>query len=139
MTKSTARAEWTGVLKSGKGDMYLGEVSFPYSFNSRMEAGGGSTPEQLLASALSGCFSMALSAELEKAGFPAKHVSTTGTANFDNSTGKWSVESIDLKVEASVPSIDDAKFQEIATGAKSGCPVSRALSAVTINLSAKLV
>ncbi len=139
MITSTARAQWNGVVKSGNGQMLLGEVGFPYSFNSRMEGGAGSTPEQLLAGALAGCYSMALSSSLERAGFASEQVSTVGKTNFDNIAGQWTVVSIDLDVQAKVPGVDDAKFQEIATATKSGCPVSRALAAVQINVSAKLV
>ena len=118
--------------------MFLGEVPFPYSFNSRMEGGPGSTPEEMLAAALAGCYSMALSGALERAGFPPEQVSSVGTTHFDNIEGAWTVVSIDLSVTAKVPNIDDAKFQEIANATKSACPVSRALAAVTINVSAKL-
>ena len=114
-------------------------VEFPFTFNSRMEGGDGSSPEELLASALAGCFSMALSADLEKARFIAEQVKTSAKSHFSNASGKWTVESIDLDVEAHVPGIDDAKFQEIANGTKSGCPVARALQSVQINLNAKLV
>ncbi len=139
MRISTARAEWNGVVKSGNGQMLLGEVPFPYSFNSRMEGGPGSTPEEMLAAALSGCYSMALSASLERAGFAPQQVASVGKTNFDNVGGQWTVVSIDLDVQAKVPGIDDAKFQEIASATKSACPVSRALASVTINVSAKLV
>jgi osmotically inducible protein OsmC len=139
MRTSTAKAQWNGVIKSGKGEMLLGEVPFPFSFNSRMEGGPGSTPEELLAAALAGCYSMALSGALERAGFPGEQVKSNAKTNFDNIAGQWTVVSIDLDVQAKVPGIEDSKFQEIANGTKSGCPVSRALASVTINLSAKLV
>ena len=139
MRTSNAKAEWNGVLKSGTGKMLLGEIPFPFSFNSRMEGGKGSSPEEMLAAALAGCYSMALSGDLEKAGFPAQQVLSSATANFDNGSGKWTVEFIDLVVQANVPGIDEAKFQEIANGTKSACPVARALAAVKINLRAKLV
>ena len=138
MRNSTATAEWNGVLKSGKGEMRLSDKSFPFTFSSRMEGAAGSSPEEMLAGALAGCYSMALSADLEKAGFAPQQVRTRGTAHFDNGSGKWTVETIDLDVQASVPGIDDAKFQEIANGTKSACPVSRALAAVKINVNAKL-
>jgi osmotically inducible protein OsmC len=139
MPSRTASAQWNGTLKAGNGVMHTehgGEFSF--TFNSRMEGGEGSSPEELLASALAGCYSMALSADLEKARFIAEQVRTSAKANFSNASGKWAVDSIDLDVVASVPGIDDAKFQEIANGTKSGCPVARALASVTINLNAKL-
>ena len=139
MITSTAQAQWNGVVKSGKGEMLLGDKAFPFSFNSRMEGGQGSTPEQLLAGALAGCYSMALSAALERGGFPGEQVKSNAKTNFDNIEGQWTVVSIDLDVQAKVPSIDDAKFQEIANATKSACPVSRALAAVKINVSAKLV
>jgi osmotically inducible protein OsmC len=138
MTTSTATAVWNGTLKEGKGEMNVAQQSFPFSFSTRMEAGEGNTPETMLASALAGCFSMALSADLGKAGFEAQQVKSTAKANFGNASGKWTVETIDLDIQANVPGIDDSKFQEIANGTKSGCPVARALSAVQINLTAKL-
>jgi osmotically inducible protein OsmC len=139
MITSTAQAQWNGVVKSGNGEMLLSDKAFPFSFNSRMEGGQGSTPEQLLAGALAGCYSMALSAALERGGFPGEQVKSNAKTNFDNIEGQWTVVSIDLDVQAKVPSIDDAKFQEIANATKSACPVSRALAAVKINVSAKLV
>ncbi len=139
MRQSSATAQWNGVLKSGKGEMRLSNQNFPFTFNSRMEGGSGSSPEELLAAALSGCYSMALSADLEKAGFPPQQVKTSGKAHFDNVSGKWTVETIDLDVQAGVPGIEDAKFQEIANGTKSNCPVARALTGVQINVNAKLV
>ena len=141
MPSRTATAQWNGTLKAGNGVMRTehGGAEFPFTFNSRMEGGQGSSPEELLASALAGCYSMALSADLEKAGFPGQQVRTTAKSHFSNASGKWTVENIDLNVEANVPGIDDAKFQEIANGTKSGCPVSRALASVQINLNARLV
>ncbi len=140
MPVRTATAQWNGTLKEGKGEMVLGNGAqkYPFSFSSRMEDGKGSNPEELLASALAGCYSMALSADLGNAGFEAQQISTTAKANFSKDSGKWTVESMDLDVKASVPGIDDAKFQQIAEGTKSGCPVSRALSGVKINVSAML-
>ena len=138
MPVRTGQAQWNGTLKSGKGEMDLGGMKRPFSFSSRMEEGQGSNPEELLASALAGCYSMALSADLEKAGFDPQQVSTTAKANFNNTSGKWTVESMDLDVTARVPGIDDTRFQQIADGTKSGCPVSRALAGVKINVNAKL-
>lgn len=115
-----------------------GGAEFPFTFNSRMEGGQGSSPEELLASALAGCFSMALSGDLGKAGFEPQQIRTSAKSNFSNASGKWTVENIDLDVEATVPGIDDTKFQEIANGTKAGCPVARALASVKINLTAKL-
>ncbi len=139
MITSTARAQWNGIIKNGNGEMVLSDKAFPFSFNSRMEGGQGSTPEQMLAAALAGCYSMALSGGLERAGFPPEQIKSNAKTNFDNVAGQWTVVSIDLDVQVKAPGIDDAKFQEIANGTKSGCPVSRALAAVQINVSAKLV
>jgi len=139
MRNSSASAEWNGGLKTGKGNMNFGQQSCPYSFNSRMEGGSGSSPEELLAASLSGCYSMALSADLEKAGFAPQQVRASAKAHFDNGSGKWTVETIDLDVQAGVPGIEDAKFQEIANGTKSNCPVARALTGVKINVHAKLI
>ncbi|MDP4198508.1 MAG: OsmC family peroxiredoxin [Bacteroidota bacterium] len=141
MPSRTSTAQWNGTLKGGKGTMRSasGGAEYPFSFNSRMEGGQGSSPEELLASALAGCYSMALSADLEKAGFDPRQVKTSATANFSNASGKWTVDSMDLAVEASIPGIDDMKFQEIANGTKSACPVARALASVKINVNAKLV
>src|SRR5947209_368314 len=137
MRNSSASAEWNGVLKSGKGEMRLSNATFPFTFNSRMEGGDGSSPEELLAAALAGCYSMALSADLEKAGFAPQQVTSNATAHFDNASGKWTLETIALDVRANVPGIDDSKFQEIAKGTKTACPVSRALTGVDIQVNAK--
>ena len=141
MPVRTASAQWNGNLKGGKGEMALGNGAnkFPFSFSSRMEDGKGSNPEELLSSALAGCYSMALSADLGNAGFEPQQVNTTAKANFSNASGKWTIESMDLDIEAHVPGIDDTRFQQIADGTKSGCPVSRALTGVKINVNAKLV
>jgi osmotically inducible protein OsmC len=138
--QSTANAQWTGKLSDGKGTISHGGLDVPFSFHSRMEGGKeASTPEEFLAAALAGCYSMALSADLGKAGFDPQQVQSTATANFSNASGKWTVETIDLEVKARVPGIDNAKFQEIANGTKSGCPVSRALTGVKINVNAQLL
>ena len=142
MPTRKAAAEWTGDLKSGKGQMEFGSGAFKgeYSFNSRMETGPGTNPEELVAAAHAGCYSMALTGDLGRAGFAPTKVSTNATLEFSNTSGKWAIDKIDLNVEASVPGIDDAKFQEIAAGTKLNCPVSRALTGVAqINVNAKLV
>lgn len=137
---SKANAKWTGKLSDGKGTITHGGHDVPFSFHTRMEGGKeGSTPEEFLAAALAGCYSMALSADLGKAGFDPQQVESSATANFSNESGKWTVETMDLDVKARVPGIDEAKFQEIANGTKSGCPVSRALTGVKINVNAQLV
>ena len=136
----SAEAEWIGTLLEGKGHMKMGaSYDGPFTFKSRMENGEGTNPEELLAMAQSGCFSMALSAALTKAGFAPKRIHTSAGVHFDRGPEGFSITSIDLHTEAEVPGIDDAKFQEIAEATKKGCPVSRALAATKINLQAKLV
>jgi lipoyl-dependent peroxiredoxin len=141
MATRTASAVWEGTLKQGKGSMKLGSGAFEgaYSFSSRFEEGKGSNPEELIGAAEAGCFSMALSANLEKAGHPAKRISTVATVKLEAVGGGPKITSIDLKTDAEVPGIDNGKFQEIAEQTKKTCPVSVALSATQINLNATLL
>jgi osmotically inducible protein OsmC len=141
MATRTAKAQWDGTLKEGKGTMSLGSGAYTgqYSFASRFEQGTGTNPEELIAAAHAGCFSMALSAALGKAGFTPKRVNTTASVFLEPVEGGFGITHIDLKTEADIPGIDNGKFQEIADGAKKGCPVSKALAATKINLDAKLV
>jgi osmotically inducible protein OsmC len=136
----TANARWEGDLKSGKGRMALGTGAFEgqYSFTSRFEEGTGTNPEELIGAAHSGCFSMALSHELDQAGFKPKSVSTNARVHLDKTGDGFSITRIELETVADVPGIDEAKFQEIAEGAKKGCPVSRALAVEKIDLDASL-
>jgi osmotically inducible protein OsmC len=141
MATRTAKAQWDGTLKEGKGTMSLGSGAFQgaYSFASRFEQGTGTNPEELIGAAHAGCFSMALSAALGKAGFTPRRISTTASVYLEPVEGGFGITHIDLKTEGDVPGIDNAKFQEIADGAKKGCPVSKALAGTKINLDAKLV
>jgi lipoyl-dependent peroxiredoxin len=134
-------AEWNGNLIQGQGHMKLGSGAFdgPYSFRSRMEDGSGTNPEELIAAAHAGCFSMALSAGLSKGGHTPKRVHTTASVHFDKVPEGFAITGIDLNTEGDVPGIDAATFQEFAEGAKKNCPVSKALSAVPIKLNAVLV
>jgi osmotically inducible protein OsmC len=136
-----AEAEWKGNLIEGQGRMKLGSGAYEgaYTFRSRMETGPGTNPEELIAAAHAGCFSMALSATLAKAGHSPKRVHTQAAVHFDKVGEGFSITSIDLKTEGEVPGIDAAKFQELAESAKKNCPVSRALAGTTINLQATLV
>lgn len=136
-----SEAEWNGDLFQGKGHMKLGSGAYDgaYSFKSRMEDGAGTNPEELLAAAHAGCFSMALSAALAKAGHSPRHVHTVANVHFDKVAEGFAITGIDLNTEAEVPGIDAAKFQELAEGAKKNCPVSKALAATPINLKAQLV
>ena len=140
MPVRSAEAEWTGNLLEGQGHMKMGtSYDGPFTFKSRMENGEGTNPEELIAAAHSGCYSMALSAGLSKAGFAPKRIHTKAGVHFEKVPEGFSIMSIDLQTEAEVPGIDDAKFQEIAAATKLGCPVSRALAGTKINLAAKLV
>lgn len=134
-------AVWQGGLKDGKGTIstqsgVLKEQS--YSFVSRFETGNGTNPEELIAAAHAGCFSMALSAELEKAGHKGDEVATTATVVLEFVSGAPTVTKIHLKTVAKVPGLDAAKFAEIAKGAKENCPISRLLKAAEITLDATL-
>jgi osmotically inducible protein OsmC len=140
MATRTASAVWDGTLKQGKGSMKLGSGAFEggYSFSSRFEEGTGTNPEELIGAAEAGCYSMALSANLEKAGHPAKRISTVATVKLEMIGGGPKITSIDLKTDAEVAGVDNARFQEIAEQTKKGCPVSVALSGTQINLNATL-
>jgi len=138
--KRKASAVWNGGLKDGNGKMssdsgVLSDTQF--SFSTRFENGIGTNPEELIAAAHAGCFSMAFSAELEKAGFTAESVSTNSTLTFEKTDAGFTITTIHLDVVASVPGIDAETFANLANGAKAGCPVSRALKA-EITLDAKL-
>ena len=121
--------------------MKLGSGAYegPYSFQSRFESGSGTNPEELIGAAEAGCFSMALSSNLEKAGHPAKSIRTTATVKLEKVGGGPKITSIDLETEAEVPGIDESKFREQAELTKKNCPVSVALAGTQINLNAKLL
>ena len=139
MPTRSASAVWKGGLKTGSGT-FKGStgLSGSYTFSSRFEEGAGSNPEELLAAAEAACYSMALSGGLEKNGTPATSIETKARCTVEKVGDRFTVTRIDLDVRAAVPNIDDATFQKVAADTKDGCPVSRALAAVQINLSAKL-
>ncbi|MEJ5336671.1 MAG: OsmC family protein [Thermus sp.] len=137
-----ASAVWEGGLRTGKGSMRLESQAFegPYSFPSRFEEGAGTNPEELIAAAHAGCFSMALSAALERAGYSPKRVATQAHVHLEMVEGRPTITRIDLVTEAEVPGIAPEEFLRIAEEAKAGCPVSRALAGVgEIRLTARLV
>ena len=137
-----AEAEWKGNLKDGKGTMKLGSGAFEgaYSFQSRFENGTGTNPEELIAAAHAGCFSMALSNNLAQAGHTPERVHTVAKVDFGRDDTGPMITKIDLICEVKAPGLDQAKLQEIGDKAKAGCPISRALAAVpTITLAIKLV
>jgi lipoyl-dependent peroxiredoxin len=141
MPARSANARWEGGLKDGKGNMRLGGGAFEgqYSFSSRFEEGVGTNPEELIAAAHAGCFSMALSAGLERGGHNPNSVETEARVHLSpKDGGGFRISRIDLVTTADVPGIDKDAFQQAAQAAKEGCPVSGALSAVEITLEATL-
>jgi osmotically inducible protein OsmC len=136
-----ASAVWESSLKEGKGSIKLGSGVFqgPYSFATRFEDKPGTNPEELLGAAHAGCFSMALSAGLGKAGFTPERITTTADVALEKVGDGFQITSIKLKTEASIPNIDEKTFREQAEKAKTGCPISKALSATRIELDARLV
>ena len=141
MPTRTAEATWNGDLKGGNGSYsgQSGAIKGNYSFGTRFESGTGTNPEELIAAAHAGCFSMALSAGLGKAGFTPKSIKTTARVTLDKVGEGFKITKIRLETQASIPNIDEKTFREHAEKAKSGCPVSQALSATPIELDAKLV
>src|SRR5881409_3709416 len=140
MPKRTAEAQWEGSLQDGKGTMRFGSGAFEgqYSFASRFEEGRGTNPEELIGAAHAGCFSMALSAGLGRAGFTPTRIQTEARVHLEKAEDGFKISRIQLVTEAEVPVIDARKFQEEAEAAKKGCPVSKALASVPIELNAKL-
>src|SRR3954463_8785293 len=138
--KRTASAVWNGDLKQGKGTISTkGGVlnKTPYSFAARFEQGQGTNPEELIAAAHAGCFTMQLSAFLAQAGNTAEELTTEATLTFEQVDGTWTITKIHLDLKGRVPGIDAAKFEQIANDAKAKCPVSRVLKA-EISLAARL-
>jgi lipoyl-dependent peroxiredoxin len=141
MPDRTASASWRGTLPEGDGTMRLGSGSYEgaYSARSRFEEGEGTNPEELLGAALAGCFSMALSGNLGRAGFDPRSVDTDAKVTIERDGDGFTITRIRLETAASVDGVEDARFQEIAATTKETCPVSRALAAVeTVELEARL-
>lgn len=141
MKARTANATWKGDLPSGSGEVALGSGAYKdsYSFQSRFEEGSGTNPEELIAAAEAGCFSMALAHSLASAGFKPESVTTKAAVHLAKAGDGFEIPRIELEVEAKVPGIDEATFQEHAAKTKVGCPVSKALAGPEITLSARLV
>jgi osmotically inducible protein OsmC len=138
--KRKASAVWKGDLKSGKGAISTdsGVLSnTQYSFSTRFEDGVGTNPEELIAAAHAGCFSMALSAQLGNAGIVAESINTAATLTMEKLEAGWTVTGIHLDVTAKIPGADQAAFETAAKNAKEGCPISRLLNA-KITMDAKL-
>lgn len=137
---SKASATWTGTLKAGKGTMKPAHAeAIGFSLGTRFEGQPGSNPEEVIGAALAGCFSMALSLGLEKAGSPPKSIETEAAVKLDKDGEGFTITSIELTTKADVPGMDAAKFEEVAQATKKACPVSKALAAVgNITLKATL-
>lgn len=138
--KRKASAVWHGDLKSGKGSISSDSgvlKDTQYSFTTRFENGIGTNPEELIAAAHAGCFAMAFSAELGKAGFTPASIHATATVALDKTDAGFTVTESHLDMTAKIPGIDQGKFTAIANGAKAGCPISRLLNA-RVTLDAKL-
>jgi lipoyl-dependent peroxiredoxin len=140
MPVRTAEARWQRSLQDGSGTMRLGSGAFEgsYSFNSRMENGTGTNPEELIGAAHAGCFSMAFANGLSQAGHKPQEIRTTASVHFDKTDQGWGISRIDLATEGNVPGIDEATFKRLAEDAKQTCPVSKALAATPITLNASL-
>ena len=138
--KRNANAEWRGGLKDGKGTISTASGvldNAQYSFSTRFEDGKGTNPEELIAAAHAGCFSMALSGQLGNAGLTAESIRTTATVTLDKVEGNFTITEVHLQVAARVPGATQEQFDTAANNAKAGCPVSRVLNA-KITLDAQL-
>ena len=141
MPTRTANARWNGSLQEGEGTMRMASGAYegPYSFQSRFEEGEGTNPEELIAAAHAGCFSMALSGELGNAGHEVESVETDATVHLEKVPDGFAIKRIELHTRVKAPGLDESAFQEAAEAAKKGCPVSQALAAVeSIELDAEL-
>jgi lipoyl-dependent peroxiredoxin len=140
MPTRSAKAEWHGPLREGHGHMAFGNGAYDgeYSFGSRFESGAGTNPEELIAAAHAGCFSMQLSGLLSKDGHPPRRISTTARVKLDVGQQGADITSIELETEGEVPGIDAATFAKAAEMAKDICPVSKALKAVKMSVKATL-
>lgn len=138
MTTRISSAEWKGTLKEGAGSMKLASGAYegPYTFASRFESGKGTNPEELIAAAHAGCYSMFLSALLSNAGYTPTRIATTATVHL---TEGPTISLIELNTEAEIPGISEEDFQQKAMDAKQKCPVSKVLAGAEIKMNANLV
>ena len=137
----TGSAHWSGGLKDGKGTVSTqsGVLSqTQYSFSTRFENGVGTNPEELIAAAHAGCFTMALSAQLGEAGMKADSIDTTATVTLEKTDSGFAITASHLDVKVKIPGADKAKFEQAAQNAEKGCPVSKVLNA-KISMKAELI
>ena len=141
MPTRRAHAVWNGTLTEGHGEMALesGAYKGAYTFATRFGEQKGANPEELIGAAHAGCFSMAFSGILEKAGFKAESIETTAAVSIEKAGEGFRITKIHLSTKGSVPGIDDLRFKDMAEQAKQGCPVSQALAATSITLDAELL
>lgn len=141
MAERRATAEWTGSLMEGEGNVALGSGMFDgaFSFATRMGDDPGTNPEELLGASLAGCYAMALNATLEKQGTPATNVKAEAKVYLGKDDDGFKINRIDLETDAIVDGIDEESFKQTAETVKQTCPISKALAAVTINLTANLI
>jgi osmotically inducible protein OsmC len=142
--KRNATAVWHGGVPKGNGSLTTLSGAFkdqPYSVNTRFQSEdgrAGTNPEELIAAAHAGCFTMALSAQLTNAGHEPTELKTTATVSIEKQEAGWTITAIQLDVTGKVPGVSSEKFAELAENAKKGCPISKALSATPISMAAKL-
>jgi osmotically inducible protein OsmC len=141
MPKRKATAVWNGPIKEGQGTLELesGAFSGQYSFSSRFEEGTGTNPEELIAAAHAGCFAMAFSGNLGRAGHQPERIDARAEVHLEKVGDGFGIPRIHLVCEGKVPGIDEATFQEVARQSKEGCPVSKVLAGAEITLDAKLL
>ena len=133
-----AEARWEGDLPNGSGTMKMANWEGPFSATSRFEEGSGTNPEELLAAAHAGCFSMALSGVLANAGHIPNSIDTTARVHIEKKEAGWTITRVDLTTQVDVPGLDDSEFQQLANTAKENCPVSRLFKGADITLEARL-
>lgn len=140
MIMHSGHAEWKGAFNKGKGTMKAGssDCQSSYSTGSRFESSGGSSPEEMIGAAHAGCFSMALAHQLQQEGHEPESINTSAEVTLKKVDDGYSIDRVDLTTNARIPGIDRDTFMDLANKAKAGCPVSKALSGIAINLNANL-
>lgn len=139
MPKRKGTAEWNGNFQDGNGKVKFGSFEGNYSFKSRFKDGSGTNPEEMIAAAHAGCFSMALSKALTESGYEPKKIETTAEVTIEILNEGPKITLIQLNTEAEIPNMDEDEFINFANSAKENCPVSQALKSVEIILNAKLI